>query len=301
MVEGPFRLSCRSAYSAANSVFAMETASANTTSEGSTAPLFGPGLGETQRAILLSLKRLGPATQAQVGHDLRFAAATLREHLRTLTVHGFVERQGSRRGKRGRPEIVYALTRRGDALFPHREAGVLRELVARLVELGHAELLDRFFAARVAAQRPAALARVRGLSGAARFAEVARILSDEGFMAQTGGTAAEPTLRLCHCPFRELVAVTRAPCRYEQALIAELLERPLERLEYLPDGQASCSFREAIPPTQPRLRSFRDSPPHSLALHPRTAPRVRQERAAQDPSHAHATAHGGRGAADHHR
>jgi predicted ArsR family transcriptional regulator len=223
----------------------MVSASANN----ATNMAIGPGLGETQQAILLSLKRRGPATQAQVGEELDYSPATLREHLRTLTTHGLVERRGSRHGKRGRPEVVYALTRRGEALFPHRESEVLSELVAHLLELGHGDLLDRFFAARVAARRPAALARVRGLRGAERFQEVARILSDEGFMALVGDTPGGPTLRLCHCPIRDLVAVTSLPCRYEQALIGELLDRPLQRTEYLPDGQASCSYREATPTT----------------------------------------------------
>jgi predicted ArsR family transcriptional regulator len=223
----------------------MESASANT-SGASTAPLFGPGLGETQRAIILLLKRLGPATQAEVGRQLPFAPATLREHLRTLTAHGFVERQGSRRGKRGRPEVVYALTRRGDALFPHGDAAVLRDLVSHLGAHGHIDLLEQFFAERVAARRPVALARVYGLSGAARFTEVARILAEGGFMVQVDGAPAEPTLRICHCPIRDLVDVTQVPCRHEQALIAELLGLPLERVESLLEGRASCLYREAI-------------------------------------------------------
>lgn len=225
-------------------MFAMASASVNPASGDSTAPLFGPGLGETQRAILLLLKRLGPATQADVGREVLYAPATLREHLRTLTSHGFVERQGCRRGRRGRPEVVYALTRRGEALFPHGEAAVLRDLVRHLAERGHADWVDRFFAERGAA-RPDALARVHGLSGAARFAEVARILSEKGFMAVVDGTPSEPTLRLCHCPIRELADVTRAPCRYEQALIAELLELPLDRTASVVEGQASCMYREA--------------------------------------------------------
>jgi predicted ArsR family transcriptional regulator len=227
----------------------MESASANTAIPAPATALFGPGLGEAQQAILLSLKRLGPATQAEIGLELDYAPATVREHLRTLTAHGLVERRGSRHGKRGRPEVVYGMTRRGDACFPQRESAVLGELVAHLLELGHGALLERFFAARVAARRPAALKRVQGLHGVERFQEVARILSEEGFMALVGGTTAEPTLRLCHCPIRDLVAVTPLPCRYEQALIGELLDRPLTRLEYVPDGQASCSYGVAVSTT----------------------------------------------------
>jgi predicted ArsR family transcriptional regulator len=229
----------------------MESASA-ITSAAHTAPLFGPGLGDTQRSILLLLKQTGPATQAEVGRHLPFAPATLREHLRTLTAHGLVQRQGSRRGKRGRPEVIYVLTRRGDALFPHGEAAVLHDLVVHLAEHGHLDLLEQFFAERAAARRPAALARVRELIGAARFTEVARILADEGFMVQADGTPAEPTLRICHCPIRDLVDVTQAPCRYEQALIAELLGQPLERIEYLPEGRASCLYRAAAAISQPQ-------------------------------------------------
>lgn len=228
----------------------MESTSVNI-SGAPDAPLFGPGLGETQRAILLFLKRLGPATQSEVGRQLPYAPATLREHLRTLTAHGFVERQGNRRGKRGRPEVMYALTRRGDALFPHGEAAVLRDLVMHLAEHEHSEILERFFAGRIAARRPAALARMRGLSGADRFAEVARILTEEGYMAQVEGTAAGPALRICHCPIRDLVDLTETPCRHEQAWIAELLGQSLERIEYLPDGRAACLFREALAIPQP--------------------------------------------------
>jgi len=50
-------------------------------------------------------------------------------------------------------------------------------------------------------------------------------------------------LRLCHCPLRSVVAVTRIPCRTELALVESLLGRPLKRTDYLPDGGVSCSYR----------------------------------------------------------
>lgn len=218
-----------------------------TSATNSTAPLLDLGLGETQRAVLLSLKRLGAATQAEVAQEVPFAKATLREHLQALVARGFVQRRGSRHAKPGRPQVVYALTDRGNALFPNRSAQVLRDLIVHLLETGHTAFVERFFAQRVALRRPAALARVQGLHGAARFQEVARILSEEGFIALVGGSSEAPTLRLCHCPIRDVVSVTQAPCRYEQGLIADLLERPLTRLEYLPDGDASCSYGAATP------------------------------------------------------
>lgn len=218
----------------------MDSTSANTKID--EAPLSGLGLGDTRQAVLLVLKRLGNATQSQVAREVPFAPATLREHLQSLVASGLVQRQGSRHGKPGRPEVVYALTDRGNALFPNRAAQVLRELIGHLTERGYTRVLRRFFEDRVDTRRPAALARLNGLSGRARLQEVARILSEEGFMAQVGTGPYEPTLRLCHCPIRDVVSITRMPCQFEQQLIAELLERQLHRLEYIPDGDASCSY-----------------------------------------------------------
>jgi predicted ArsR family transcriptional regulator len=220
----------------------MDSASANTKIDG--APLSGLGLGDTQRAVLLVLKRLGNATQSQVAREVPFAPATLREHLQSLVASGLVQRRGSRHGKPGRPEVVYALTDRGDALFPNRSPQVLRELIGHLTEQGYTRVLRRFFERRVAARRDAAVARVSGLSGSARVQEVARILSEEGFMAQVGTSPREPMLRLCHCPIRDVVSITRTPCQFEQQLIAELLGHQVYRLEYMPNGDASCSYSD---------------------------------------------------------
>jgi predicted ArsR family transcriptional regulator len=220
----------------------MDSASENTKIDG--AQLSGLGLGDTQQAVLLVLKRLGNATRSQVAREVPFAPATLREHLQSLVASGLVQRQGSRHGKPGRPEVVYALTDRGDALFPNRAPQVLRELIGHLTEGGYTRVLRRFFENRVAARRDAALARVDSLSGSARVQEVARILSEEGFMAQVGTSPREPTLRLCHCPIRDVVSITRAPCQFEQQLIAELLGHQVFRLEYMPDGDASCSYSD---------------------------------------------------------
>lgn len=224
----------------------MDSASASTTTE--RAPLSGLGLGSTQQAVLLALKRLGAVTQAEIAREVPFAPATLREHLQALEARGLVQRRGIRHTKPGRPQVVYGLTDQATALFPSRAAEVLRELLDHLLDTGHATLLEGFFAQRVTGRRLAALARVRPLSGVARAQEVARILSEEGFMALVGGTPEQPTLRLCHCPLRDIVSITRIPCRFEQNLIAELLERPLERLEYFPDGDASCSYGNAVAP-----------------------------------------------------
>jgi predicted ArsR family transcriptional regulator len=74
------------------------------------------------------------------------------------------------------------------------------------------------------------------------MAEVAAILTELGFMARSDGDAAS-MLHLCHCPIRDLVEVSKVPCRAELRFVRELLGQPLTRLAYIPAGDASCSYR----------------------------------------------------------
>lgn len=202
-----------------------------------------PGLGESQRSILDLLKRCGSATIPQLAGELGLNIETIRNHLKALAGHGLVRREGSRRAGPGRPEMVYRLTPEADSLFPRLEGEILRELAAYLVRSGDEAALRNFFEHRMGNRRAEALARVRHLQGRERLEEVARILSELGFMAVVEEQGGGRQLRLCHCPIRDLVAATRIPCVAESGFITELLGAEPARVSYIPAGATSCTYR----------------------------------------------------------
>lgn len=218
-----------------------------------------PGLGETQRRLLAALKRKGEGTISELAEMFALSSGTLREHMNALSARGLVERSGSRRDGPGRPEIVYALTDRGEGLFPRGEAELLAELVRHLLDTGQDEVLERFFEARVEERRAEAERRTRGLEGAARREAVAQIFTEAGFLAEVDededGT---PLLRLCHCPLRAVVDETHLPCRAEIQLLQELVGGELERVEHIPDGDSACAYR-VVEPKKPGGSSRRRS------------------------------------------
>lgn len=202
------------------------------------------GLGDTQRELLREVKRRGEATLGELSSGFDLATETLREHLNSLTARGLVERVGRRRDGPGRPAIVYALSEPGEALFPNREGALLRELTEHLAMSDREGVLEEFFERRIDRQREEAEARLEGLEGEERLREVAGILTEEGFMAEVESDGdGVARLRLCHCPLKEMVAVSKLPCRAEIGFIEELLGRSLERAEYMPDGDHSCTYR----------------------------------------------------------
>lgn len=208
------------------------------------------GLGESQREVLALLKRRGEATIQELEDPARLSRESVRDHLRSLAAQGLVERAGVRRTGPGRPAIVFRLSPRGERLFPQRQGQLLGELASFLLAEGRGETLERFFAAQTEARRPQLESRVAGLGGLARLREVAAVLDEEGFVAEVEEAAdGAPRLRLCHCPLRELVEVSRAPCGAEIARIEELLGRSARRESFIPDGGNSCTYSFPDPTT----------------------------------------------------
>jgi predicted ArsR family transcriptional regulator len=202
-----------------------------------------PGLGVTRRELLTRLKRQGNATIPALAEAAALNVETVRHHLQALVAEGLVERQGTRRSGPGRPEVVYALTGSAETLFPRREGEILRGLVMHLMSTGNEALVQEFFDSYIDERRADAHARIAGLEGDARLEEAARIMSELGFMAVAHEGAESPELRLCHCPLREMVDVTRIPCRAELGFLRELVGERVTRLSYIPAGDASCTYR----------------------------------------------------------
>lgn len=191
------------------------------------------------------LKRWGAGSVPELARAFGQSPESVRAQIRGLVNEGLVEDVGGRSLGRGRPERLYALTRKAEARFPRREGEILSRLAGYLREMGQEEILASFLE-RFAAERLAeAEHRLEGLEGGERLDEVARILTEEGYMAEVASGDVDdprPLLRLCHCPVRELVDVTRAPCRAEVGFVRALVRGSLARVEYLPDGDAACAY-----------------------------------------------------------
>jgi predicted ArsR family transcriptional regulator len=213
------------------------------------ATISSPGLGASQRALLEALKRRGESTLAELEGSVDLAAETVRSHLQALVAQGLVERSGLLRSGPGRPRIRYRLSEAGDALFPRRDRELLRELAQYLIDTGRGALLEQFFTDRLRRKRAEAEARLTGVPETERLEAVAKLLSEDGFLAEVVTDAAGRHLRLAHCPLRELVEVSRLPCRAEMALVGELLGKSLHRESFIPDGALSCTY--AVGPAKP--------------------------------------------------
>lgn len=143
-----------------------------------------PALGslpDTRRAILQYIKKRGGVGAEDIAAQAGITLSGARQQLTGLERDGLVTHVEQRDGP-GRPRHVYTLTTAGDALFPRAYAELANELLG-YVEDEDPELLTRVFDKRARRRLEQCRARTAGLPFAERVEEVARILDEDGYLA----------------------------------------------------------------------------------------------------------------------
>jgi DeoR family suf operon transcriptional repressor len=137
----------------------------------------------TRRAILLSIKKRGEARAEELASILGITPSAVRQHLGALLGEGLVAIR-EQRGSAGRPKHLYSVTPQAEAFFPKTYG----ELTCELLEYAGAEgpgTVDRLFERRRLRRVDSARVRLAGKSFDERVAELARILDEDGYLADT--------------------------------------------------------------------------------------------------------------------
>jgi DeoR family suf operon transcriptional repressor len=202
----------------------------------------------TRRRLLDLLKSEGEATASDLAKRLGLTASGIRQHLEGLRVEGLVTLVESPRegggAQRGRPRKWWRLSVAADALYPRAYADLTNELLG-YVEGAEPELVDEIFRRRRDRRIDGARERLAGLSYEGKVAELARILDEDGYLADwtdAGGGSYLVTERNC--------AIVGVAQRYGQAcgseiefIRASLPEARVERITHIVSGGLHCTYR----------------------------------------------------------
>ncbi len=199
-------------------------------------------LPDGRRRIVSALKRQGELDAEAIARAVTMTPSGVRQHMAALTRDDLVTFRTEAAGP-GRPRYLYRLTDAGDALFPRRYADLTNELLGYLAD-EDPEMLRRIFERR--AERRLADARVRtdGLGLEERVAEIARILDDDGYLAdwlrQDDGSY---LVREHNCAVLNVALRFGHACGTElQFLRALLPDATVERVAHRVAGQHACAY-----------------------------------------------------------
>ncbi|HET6810792.1 MAG TPA: helix-turn-helix domain-containing protein [Acidimicrobiales bacterium] len=196
----------------------------------------------TRRQILQHIKMQGEAAADDLARHLRLTVTAVRQHLTGLAADGLVEHRPAVKGP-GRPRHLFRLTSRGHALFPAAYGELTNELLGYFSE-DSPELVDRVFERRGRRRTEGARARLEGRDLPGRVAELARILDEDGYLADFEQVD-DDTWRITehNCAVFAVASRYGQACSSEIAFLRQALpDADIERVSHMVAGAHACSY-----------------------------------------------------------
>lgn len=197
--------------------------------------------------VLGELKRAQPLTAKQLAEKLGVSANAIRHHLKELEAAALIAYGREQRGV-GAPTFAYRLSPAGEALFPRAYEATLNELLDRMAEKAGrgaaVELLEDHY--RELTRR--VLAQLDGRSASERVALVARLMNEQGYMAEWQEAAGAFWLAEHNCAIRAVAERFPEVCAAEQQFLRDVLGAAVERRTHITSGCNACEYAITFAP-----------------------------------------------------
>jgi predicted ArsR family transcriptional regulator len=201
----------------------------------------------TRRGIVKLLKTEGAMDSASLAAQLGVTAMAVRQHLYALQQEKLVTAE-ERPVPLGRPAKFWTLTKEAERLFPDAYAELNAALITSVQDAFGPEGMARLLDARVVRQRADYASRINASSPLAkRVRQLAKIRTDEGYMAEVKRDGAGFLFIENHCPICAAATACQGFCASELELFRSALGPGVnvERAEHILSGDRRCVYRIA--------------------------------------------------------
>ena len=192
-------------------------------------------------AVLVQLKRERRLTARDLAGRLGVSLNAVRHHLKELQAEGLLAYDREHRGV-GAPVFVYSLTPAGEALFPRRYEEALTALLDRIVEQGGREAAVGLLEAHLSGLARRLGTELAGATPEQRLQIVARVRSEQGYMAEAAGNGSMGRLIEHNCAIQAVAERFPEICAAEARLLADVLQADVQRREHILGGCPSCEY-----------------------------------------------------------
>ena len=199
-------------------------------------------LPSARQAIVMTLKKRGEATTDELAEAVGITASAVRQHLHPLAADGLVVHREERAGP-GRPRHWYRLTSVAETLFPKRYGELANQLLG-FVEDSDAGLVDLAFERRRQLRTEKALVRLGDRPFDERVRELAKILDEDGYLADCERLPDGTWLVVEHnCAVIDVARRYGQACTSELAFLRDALaDARVERVAHMIAGAHVCAY-----------------------------------------------------------
>ncbi|HUE75880.1 MAG TPA: winged helix-turn-helix transcriptional regulator [Chloroflexota bacterium] len=201
----------------------------------------------TRQEILRLLQLKGEQTVRELAEALGLTPMSVRLHLSVLLRDSLVASREVHQAV-GRPHFLYRLTEQAEECFPKQYAQLAERMIAAVAARGGQAAVQDLIDDVIQGQAENYAARMVNLPLPGRVAELAAILSEEGFMADWEERDGEYRIRLNNCPYAQVARNHAEICCSELALAEQLMDdgqagTSLEREKFRLQGDTCCVYR----------------------------------------------------------
>ncbi|WP_320672020.1 helix-turn-helix transcriptional regulator [Patulibacter defluvii] len=196
----------------------------------------------SRRALLVALRKRGESGADALAAALGVTPSAVRQQLRGLVAAGLVAHRDERPGP-GRPRRLYRLGPAADGLFPKTYGELTVELLD-YVRDEDPELVPRLFERRRQARVARATERLAGRAFDERVAELARILDEDGYLADFERTA-DGGYRVTehNCAILAVASDHGPACSSEISFLRETMpDADIRRVSHILSGSHACVY-----------------------------------------------------------
>ncbi len=200
---------------------------------------------KTSDKILQMLKTQGELTAKVIATELGLTTMGVRQHLQSLEQSNDLIFE-DRKATRGRPTRYWSLTSKSNSHFSDRHEELTVQLIDSVKTIFGDQGLEQLIAHREDASfklYQAALADAKDLP--TKLAALAKLRTEEGYMASVESTDGVYWLLENHCPICAAASSCLNFCRSELQLFQGLLaqDASISREEHIIEGARRCAYK----------------------------------------------------------
>jgi DeoR family suf operon transcriptional repressor len=197
--------------------------------------------------VLVQLKRAQPLAAKQLAARMGLSLNAARHHLKELEAQGLVRYELEHRGV-GAPAFAYRLTPAGEALFPRRYQETLTALLDSLVEQEGREVAIGLLESHLSGLARRLREDLKDASPAERLQAIARVRSEQGYMAEAAGGEPSGILTEHNCAIQAVAERFPEICAAEARFLSEVLGAEVDRREHILSGCSACEYHVRFKP-----------------------------------------------------
>lgn len=194
--------------------------------------------------ILYILKTRGPQTAQTLAAELDMTSMGARQHLQALTEQDLVS-TFDRSEKRGRPSRYWQLTAKANERFPDRHNDLTLHMIDAVKKVFGDEGMEKLIKER---EQQGLASYTQALSHCSTVLEkvqaLAKVRSEEGYMATVEEDEQGIWLYENHCPICEAASACQNFCRSELEIFSQVMGESVavERKEHIVSGARRCAY-----------------------------------------------------------